>query len=240
MTDWRDAPDVRLALNGGYAGSGADLFEAVYTLSSVRRFHPDPVPEHVLLSILEAATHAPSARNAQPWYFVVVREATVKRPIAALYLSAWQQAQRYATTANADADIQDRPGYAEMMRRVDELAHHLEDVPVLILACLDTRQLGPMADSAGHILAPQSAYASIFPAVQNLMLAARGLGVGSALTTVHSIVEADMRGVVGIPAQVHIAALIPLGYPVRPFRVTRRKPVDNVVFFDHWGHTGKE
>ena len=219
---------------------GADLFEALYTLSSVRRFRPDPVPDAVLLSILEAATHAPSARNAQPWFFVVVRDAAVKRTIGTLYLSAWQEARAFTVAGNADADIEDRPGYAAMMRRVDELATHLADAPVLVLACLDTRQLGPMADADGHIVAPQPAYASIFPAVQNLMLAARGLGVGSTLTTVHAIVEADMRAVLGIPAHVHIAALVPLGYPTRPFRVTKRKPVDDVVFFDRWGRTGDD
>ncbi len=236
MTDWRDgSPEVRRALQGAHAGSGADLFEALYTLTSVRRFRPDPVPDRVLWSILEAATHAPSARNAQPWYFVVVRDATAKREIAALYLSAWQQAQAYTVGTDADADVKHRPGYATMMRRVDELATHMHDVPVLVLACLDTTQLGPMVDAAGHIVAPQSAYASIFPAVQSLMLAARGLGVGSTLTTVHAIVESEMRAVVGIPQDVHIAALVPLGYPVRPFRVGKRKAVEDVAFFDRWG-----
>jgi len=235
MKDRREAPHAHPALKGGHAGSGIDLFEALYTLNSVRRFRSDPVPDGVLLSILEAATHAPSARNAQPWKFVVVCDPAAKRSIAALYLQAWRLAQTYTLSADADADIKDRPGYARMMQRVDELAQHLEEVPVLVLACLDTRQLGPMADAAGQIMAPQSAYASIFPAVQNLMLAARGHGLGSTLTTVHSVVEAEMRGVADIPAYVHIAALIPLGYPVRPFRVTTRKPVDEVVFFDRWG-----
>jgi nitroreductase len=122
-----------------------------------------------------------------------------------------------------------------MMRSVDALATHLASAPVIVLALLDTTQLGPMADGRGTILAPQSAYASIFPAVQNLMLAARGLGVGSTLTTVFSSVENEMRAAAGIPPHVHIAALVPLGYPRRPFGVTKRKPVDEVTFIDHWG-----
>jgi len=226
---------MRRVLEDGYDVSGGDLFEALQTLNSVRRFRPDPVPNSVLRYVIEAATRAPSARNAQPWYFLMVRDPDMKRSIAALYLSAWQRAQAYTAGIDADADIKNRPGYTRMMRAVDQLATHLDSAPVLTLACLDTAQLGPMADSSGNILAPQSAYASIFPAVQNLMLAARGLGLGSTLTTVYASVEAEMRAAVGIPSHVHIAALVPLGYPTRPFRVTTRKPVDTVLFLDRWG-----
>jgi len=212
-----------------------DLFHVIDTMSSVRQFRRDPVPDAILRDIIAAATHAPSARNAQPWLFVAVRDAQRKRAIAALYHSAWTQAQAYTARVDADADIKAKPGYAAMMRAVDHLAAHLDDVPVLVLCCLDTAQLGPMADQAGHILAPQSAYASIFPAVQNLMLAARGFGVGATLTTVYSSVEAEIRAVVGAPPRVHIAALVPLGYPQRPFRATTRKAVEEVAFIDEWG-----
>jgi nitroreductase len=212
-----------------------DLFEAIRTLRSVRGFRPDPVPDAVLRRIIEAAIHAPSARNAQPWFFVAVRHDEGKRAIAALYRKAWKQAEAYTADTDADADIKDRPDYARMMRTVDDLAMHLDTVPVLILACLDTRQLGPMADASGQILAPQPAYASIFPAVQNLMLAARGLGLGSTLTTVYASVESEVREVVGIPPYIHIAALIPLGYPARPFLATKRKPVEEVAFLERWG-----
>jgi nitroreductase len=226
---------MRRVLENGHDVSGGDLFEAIHTQRSVRRFRPDAVPHSVLRQIIAAATQAPSARNAQPWYFVAVRDPEMKRTIAALYLAAWQQAQTYTAATDADADIKDRPGYARMMRAVDELATHLDSAPVLVLACLDTKQLGPMADGSGHILAAQSAYASIFPAVQNLMLAARGLGLGSTLTTLHAIVEAEIRAAVDIPAHVHIAALVPLGYPTRPFSVTKRKPVTALAYLDRWG-----
>jgi nitroreductase len=226
---------MRRVLENAFDVSGGDLFEALHTLRSVRSFRPDALPASVLHAIIEAATHAPSARNAQPWYFLAVRDPDVKRTIAALYLGAWQQAQRYTSEVDADADIKDRPGYRRMMRRVDALATHLDSAPVIVLALLDTTQLGPMADGQGTILAPQSAYASIFPAVENLMLAARGLGVGSTLTTVFSSVEAELRATVGIPPHVHIAALVPLGYPRQPFRATKRKPVGEVAFLDRWG-----
>ena len=226
---------MRHVLEGGGDVSGGDLFDALHTLHSVRRFRSDPLPDSVLRAIIEAATRAPSARNAQPWYFLAVRDPTIKRAIAVLYLAAWRQAQRYTAEVDADADIKDRPGYRRMMRSVDSLATHFDDAPVIVLALLDATQLGPMADKQGAILAPQSAYASIFPAVQNLMLAARGLGVGSTLTTVFSSVEAQIRAAVGIPPHVHVAALVPLGYPQRPFRVTKRKPLDAVAFLNRWG-----
>ena len=212
-----------------------DLFEAIRTLRSVRRFRDDPVSDGVLRDIIEAATRAPSARNAQPWYFIAVRDPELKRAIGELYRSAWVQARTYTAAVDADADIKDRPGYARMLQAVDELATHLHLTPVIILACLDTSQLGPMADAGGHIVAPQSAYASIFPAVQNLMLAARAFGIGSTLTTVYASAEAELRALVGIPPHIHVAALVPLGYPTAPFRATQRKPLDAVAFLDRWG-----
>jgi nitroreductase len=216
--------------------SGGDLFETLHTQRAVRHFRPDPIPDGVLREILAAAARAPSARNTQPWCFVAVREATVKAEIRRHYLAAWRQAQAFMAQVDADADIKHRPDYAGMMRGVDVLAEQLDRAPVLVLCGLDTTQLGPLADPSGTIRAPQSAYASIFPAVQNLMLAARGLGIGSTLTTVYLSVEAEIRRAVGMPDHVHIAALVPLGYPTRPFRVTSRKPVEQIAFLDRWGN----
>jgi nitroreductase/uncharacterized protein YndB with AHSA1/START domain len=227
---------MRRVLERGAGVSGGDLFEAIHTLRAVRHFRDEPVPEAILHEVLAAATRAASARNAQPWYFVAVRAAEPKRTIGRLYLSAWRQAQAYAERSRADADIETRPDHPGMMRRVDHLAANLAAAPVLILACLDTRQLGPIADRAGNILSAPSAYASIFPAVQNLMLAARGLGLGTTLTTIHLAVEGEIRAALGIPDHVHVAALIPLGYPTRPFRLTERKPVSEVAFLDTWGN----
>ena len=227
---------MRRILENGNGASGGDLFEAIHTTRAVRRFRDEPVPDAILHEILAAATRAASARNAQPWYFLAVRAAEPKRIIGELYLKAWRQAQTYTESTHADADVEARPDYPEMMRRVDHLATHLAAAPVLILACLDTRQLGPIADRAGNILSPASAYASIFPAVQNLVLAARGLGLGTTLTTVHLAVEDEIRAALGIPAHVRVAALVPLGYPTRPFRPTERKPVSEVAFLDAWGN----
>jgi nitroreductase len=122
-----------------------------------------------------------------------------------------------------------------MMRGVDALAEHLGTVPVLIACCLDHRQLGPIAAPDGTLRAPCAAYASIFPAVQNLLLAARALGLGTTLTTLHRGFEDDLAAALAIPAQVEVVALVPLGYPADRFGPTRRKPVDAIAFLDGWG-----
>lgn len=226
---------LRRILEGGGDPSGSDLFEALHTQSAVRRFRADPVPDTVLRQVLEAATHAPSARNAQPWHFVAVEDAALRAAIGGLYLAAWEQARTRSERTDADADIKHRPGYGRMMERVDDLARHLGDVPVLVLACLDTRELGPLVDERGRIRSPLAAYASILPAVQNLMLAARGLGLGTTLTTLTSGVEDDLRAIVALPRELHVAALIPLGYPRRRFRATRRRPLEEVASLDRYG-----
>jgi nitroreductase len=226
---------MRRLLEQNAAPGGGDLFEAIHTLGAARRFRPDPIDDATLFEIVAAATCAASARNAEPWVFVAVRAPEQKERIAALYREAWEQAKAHTARFDLDADIRDRPGYGTMMANVDHLARHIGQAPALVLACLDTRRLGPIADGAGKILSPQSAYASIFPAVQNLMLAARALGLGTTLTTVFASAEARLRAVVGIPRHVHIAALLPLGYPLRPFRPVKRRPAAEVLFFDRWG-----
>ena len=214
--------------------SGGDLFDSLHSQRAVRRFRAEPISDAILREILAAATRAPSARNAQPWAFVAVRDAAAKAAIGRVYLETWRRAQAFTTAVDADADIKQRPDYAPMMRAVDHLATHLDSAPVLVLCGLDTTRLGPMADERGTILAPLSAYASIFPAVQNLMLAARGLGVGSTLTTVFHGADAELRAVVGLPDHIHLAALVPLGYPTHPFRLTQRRPLHEVAFLDRW------
>lgn len=228
-------PGLRHALEGRPPPDGLDLFEALWTQRAVRRFRPDPVPDAVLRDVLAAATRAPSARNAQPWAFLVLRDPARRAALARVYLAAWERARLHTERTDADRDLRDEPEYPGMMRAVDELARSMADVPVLVLACLDTRRLGPLVDAGGRIGSPLAAYASILPAVQNLMLAARGLGLGTTLTTLASAVEERVREAVGLPAFLHVAALIPLGYPARPARPPRRRPLAEVAFLDRWG-----
>jgi nitroreductase len=213
----------------------AEFFAVLDTQRALRRFRPDPVPAPMLRRVLEAATRAPSARGAEPWFFVVVRDAATRAAIGARYRVAWETAEQFTATTDADGDLRGRPHYARMMRSAGALAHHLGEAPVLIACCLDHRQLGPIAAGDGTLRSPVAAYASIFPAVQNLLLAARALGLGSTLTTLHRSFEDDLKALLAIPATVEVAALVPLGYPRDRHGATRRKPVEDVAFADRWG-----
>ena len=193
------------------------LFEAIYTLRAMRRLKPDPVPEEALWKVLEAATRAPSGANVQPWNFVVIRDAATKAKIAEYYRDAWDNTygrQREAMLAN--------PAQSRTYRSAEYLAHHLAEMPVLILIC----SRGPIGNGG-----------SIFPAVQNLMLAARGLGLGTSLTSLHRLHEAEIKALLDIPAEVETAALIPLGYPRGKFGAGPRRPVEQVAYWDKWSAT---
>src|SRR5437773_3210723 len=108
-------------------------------------------------------------------------------------------------------------------------------LPVCRGSSLDHRQLGPIAGPDGTLLSPVAAYTSIFPAVQNLLLAARALGLGTTLTTLHRGFESDLKALLEVPAAVEVVAIVPLGHPADRFGPTRRKPVARVAFRDRWG-----
>jgi len=212
-----------------------DFFTIVDTQRALRRFRPDPVSDAAIHRILAAATRAPSARGAEPWFFVVVREAATRAAIAARYRAAWEAGERFTAASDADRDLRGHPHYARMMRAARVLAADLAAAPVLIVCCLDHRQLGPIAAPDGTLVSPVAAYASIFPAVQNLLLAARALGLGTTLTTLHRAFEDDLKALLQVPAAVEVVAIAPLGHPADRFGPTRRKPVEQVAFRDRWG-----
>jgi nitroreductase len=212
-----------------------EFFAVVDTQRALRRFLPDPVPAAAIRRVLEAATRAPSARGAEPWNFVVVQDPELRAAIARGYQRAWDEGRRRTAATEGDADIAARPHYAGMMRAAGALARELAAVPVLVVCCLDAAQLGPIAGPAGELRSPVAAWASIFPAVQNLMLAARALGLGTTLTTLHVAFEAELRALLAIPPAVHVAAVVPLGFPRDRFGPTTRKPVAEVTFADRWG-----
>lgn len=201
------------------------LFEAIRTQRAIRRFTTDPVPDEAITTILEAAIRAPSAGNRQTWYFLVIRDPETKRRLGQWYLDAWSAAY---------GNVQ--PGQTvstPVYRSADTLAHRMGDVPILILACVDQ---GATGTGPG----PITRGASIYPAVQNLLLAARALGLGTVLTTLHRRHEEDVKRLLGIPDSIETAALIPVGYPAEGehFGGSRRRPVEEVTFYDRWGQKG--
>ncbi|MDO8615734.1 MAG: nitroreductase family protein [Dehalococcoidia bacterium] len=201
-----------------------DVFEAINTTRAMRRLKADPVPDDLVWKVLDAAIRAPSGGNRQPWNFIVVRERATKEKIAGWYLDSWNKS--YALIKGAAAA---NPETARTYASAEYLANHLADVPVLIIATVN--QSGVAAVSPGG--------ASIYPAVQNLMLAARALGLGTALTTLHRTHEAEVKALLGIPEGVETMALIPLGWPRGKFGAGPRLPVEKVTYWETWGQTGE-
>jgi nitroreductase len=197
-----------------------ELFEAINTQRAMRRLKPDPVPDELVWKVLDAAIRAPSGGNRQPWNFIVIRDEAKKKKLAAWYLEAWEKA--YGPIKQM---AKSNPETAKTYASADHLANHLAEVPVLIIATV--QQSG--------IAAVSPAGASIYPAVQNLMLAARALGLGTALTTLHRAHEDDVRELLGIPDGVETMALIPLGWPRGKFGSGERLPVEKVTYWDAWG-----
>ena len=190
------------------------LFEAIYSQRAIRRLKPDPVPDDLIHKLIESATKAPSGGNSQPWAFIVIRDSATKEKLGEWYLDAWNRTYG-AIPEDQRAQV---PGMARVYRAADHLAHHLSEVPVLILAC---------ARGA-------SQYGSLFPAVQNLLLAARGLGLGASLTTLHTGHEKDVKELLGIPETVETVALIPVGYPIGKYGPTTRRPVEEIMHLERW------
>ncbi len=198
-----------------------DLFDAMHTQRAVRRFAPDPVPSEAVSRVLDAATRAPSGGNSQPWSFIVLRDAEVRRQVGALYRDAWEAGGVDRFTSDPD------PAKARVYRSAKYLAERMGEAPVLILACIESGGRGPSFTTG----------ASIYPAVQNLMLAARALGLGTVITTIHRGREGEIKELLSIPDDVTTAALIPMGYPAEGagFGPVRRRPVTEVTHLDRWG-----
>lgn len=213
-----------------------ELLEGIMSLRALRRLKPDPIDPEVVWKILAAGNQAPSGGNIQPWQFLVVDEPAVKGALGDLYRTSYS---RYEATLLPNR----RPGKTEAddrawQRTIDasrHLAEHFHEAPIIVFvlgANIDltmTDDLGPL--DIGSVLG------SIFPSVQNLMLAARSFGIGCALTTILRIDQAATKEVLGIPDRWQVIAAIPMGYPEGNFGVAPRKPVDRVT---HWNHFGEQ
>ena len=196
------------------------LFEAIYSQRAIRYFEPDDVPDEAIHKLIEAGTKAPSGGNRQGWKFLVIRDQATKDKIGEYYEDGWEHAYG---SANPNP-----PGIQPHVRRsADHLARTIAQAPVLLLACIE-HDGGPSTMGRGG---------SIFPSVQNILLAARGLGLGSCLTSLHKRHEDEIKALLGIPDNVETAALLPVGYPADNNRYgpTRRAPVEEVAYLDRWG-----
>ena len=206
----------------------ANLFEIIRTTRSMRRLKSDPVPNEVIRKILEAGVCAPSGGNMQRWRFLVIRDPKVKETVGALYKRAWdeQVAPRYR--AGEPAPGMSRERFLRLLDAAEYLAAHIHEAPVWIVPCLEGGT--PMRTSGS----------SIYPAVQNMLLAARALGLGATLTTLHLQFEQEAEAALGLPPGVHSYALLPLGYPMGRFGPVRRVPLADVVYEERWGQAYRD
>lgn len=207
----------------------ADLFEIMHTMRAMRRLKPDPVPDALLARVLDAAVCAPSGQNLQRWDFLVVGDAADKRWFGERY-EYWLKERFAGLVERLDATTPD----GRTLRAALHLAEHLHEAPILLFCC--GKRDWPFAvraeDRKG--LAPPS-YGSIYPAVQNILLACRALGLGASLTTMHQMFEAEMHAHFGIPADRGVVAVIPIGYPAGRFGPITRTPAPRKTHFNRWG-----
>jgi nitroreductase len=212
-----------------------DAIEALMTTRAIRRFGDAPVTDEEIWTCLRAAVQAPSGGNLQPWRFLVVRDPEQRARVAEVYRRSYA---RYEPALLASLppfpDDASRERFARMLRSSRHLAEHLSEAPALVLV-LAARVDLTLHDAEGP-LDIGTVHASVYPAVQNLMVAARALGIGSALTTVARIEHDALRRVCGIPDRFEVAALVPLGRPRGRFGVAPRRPAETVTYWDRFGN----
>ncbi|MFV0525634.1 MAG: nitroreductase family protein [Acidimicrobiales bacterium] len=214
--------------------TGPPLYTTMSHLRAVRRLRPDPIPDGVLGRVLQAACWAPSGGNQQPWRVVVVRDAEGRQALADLYAPEWA---RFSGGYGARLDALDPEGRAKLERVIaagDHLAAHLAEAPVILVFCADFRRMA--VTDLGLDRPSIIGGASVYPAVQNTMLACVAEGLGCTLTTLHCFREADVRAALDIPDEWATAAMVPIGYPVGGGHgpITRLGP-DALAYGDRFG-----
>lgn len=202
------------------------MLEGLTTTRAIRRYTDDPIPDDVLRDILFAATRGPSGSNRQPFRFLVLTDSeaamAAKKLIATSAQSIWGSKRRHENYDKGSGSIENSPK-SRMANTMQYYVDNFTDVPCLVLACLlRYRAPNPMEG------------ASVYPAVQNLLLAARALGYGGVITGFHGFVERELKDLLGIPEEVFIAATVTLGKPLGSHGPVRRRPMSELVYSEQW------
>jgi nitroreductase len=218
------------------------VLEAIHSARAIRRFKPDPVPEAVLTAVLDAAIRAPSAGNAQNWVFLVVRDAEQRRKLGVLYRKASDIASAMYAARGRPPHLTEEQ-FRRLMSSGSFLWDHLADAPVILVPCQTQPKVPPPEALPPDVRArhlEEQRYverirgASIYPAVQNVILACRAFGLGTTITTNHIRCEDEVKAVLGVPEDVQTFALMPIGYPLDAFGPVVRRPVAEVAYADRW------
>lgn len=205
------------------------LFATIHSMRAMRRLKPDPVPEAMIKKVLDAGTCAPSGQNLQRWAFLVVTDPEGKRFFGERY-EYWLR-NRFGSALDR---IDETTKQGRLTAAALYLAEHMHEAPVLLFCCgtRDWPFAVPAEQRVG--LAPPS-YGSIYPCVQNILLACRGLGLGASLTTMHQMFESEMHEFFGIPDTHGVVAVIPIGFPQGRFGPVTREASEARTHFNRWG-----
>jgi len=238
---------VTAETNAGPAGTDPPVFEVMASMRAMRRLRPDPVPDELLKRLVEAATWAPSGSNAQGYSFVVVTDRTQMARLAVL----WRRCvDTYLTSVGrATPETMDEAAAERLRQAIVYQRDHFHETPALIIPCYasprpDARALAGLASLGVTGLARLAARAprlgmlgeaaSVYPGVQNMLLAARALGLAANITVWHLLLEHEWNAGLGIPRGVRTFAVIPVGWPLGRFGPVRRRPAAQVIHRDRW------
>ena len=220
--------------------SAVDVFEAIHTARMLRVLKSDPVPDALIERILDAATCAPSAGNAQAWSFIAVTDETQRRRLGDAYRRASLSVREFYVAQGRPAHMTDEE-FVRMLRSGIHLHEHMGDAPLIFLPCMRVEprtlpdSIAPETQAAMRANFVHVAAASVYPAVQNVILACRALGLGTCLTTNHLLVEDEVRAILDLPDDYRVYAMMPIGWPVGRYGPVRRKPLAEVACRDRFG-----
>lgn len=205
------------------------LLEAMMTQRAVRRVLPDPVDDAVVLTCIELALRAPTGSNGQNWEFLVVKDQRVRDQLGARYRQAWSLYGGIGKrVAKGDESM------TKILRAVQWQVDHFGEIPVLVVPCL--RGGGRLPYLPSPFVGESSFFGSIYPSVQNLLLAARAMGLGASLITLPLWSVTSARRILGLPLSVTPVCVVPLGWPRGRYGPTTRKPVQQVTHLDSYGN----
>ena len=208
------------AIDVASIGEDVRLLEGIRTTRAIRRLRPDPVPPALVRKVCEAGTFAPSGGNRQPWLFVAVTDPERRAFVAERYRRA------FAAYIEPALEEMARPAFPEATRRNVRaalyLAEHMHEVPVHLFV-------------AGWLRRGEPQLQALFPAVQNVLLACRAVGLGASLTTVHRAFGDEIDGFLGLPKDRPSCALLPIGWPVGRYGRPPRRPVDECLHWERFG-----
>lgn len=222
-----DSPSPIPTTEDALAALDMPLLEVMMTQRAVRRVRPDPVDDAIVLKCIELALRAPTGSNGQNWEFIVVKDQHIKDQLAKRYRQPWTIYEAIGKRRTAgDESMQ------KILRAVQWQVEHFSEISVLVIPCL---RGGRPPYLPSPFVAETSFFGSIYPSVQNLLLAARAMGLGASLITMPLWNVTSARKILGLPLGVTPVCVVPLGWPKGRYGPTTRKPVEQVVHLDSYG-----